>query len=347
MASSSSKITDPGPVQECDLQYKFKVALLGSVESYKYIFQNRVSETALSPRNKTVIGVGISGLHVKVDDIGGQNCRAHAYLSLWDISCDARFASLRPTYYRGSEAIVVILDENTLPQLEEYYTEVVERTNRISLNFLICVENLDAGDVREFLKESRVVDSEKFEIQEIFHPRETINWIIDKFQERITKRNRNDHFGISIISKADFSVDPKLEEDAQSLNYVVPPENLDDLNPSYRVDHRKLARFLEKLHIAVNKRDKSVSLTNSHGTWTVYLDDATTYLTPKACVKCSQSCVRKKFICMIAASRGYSTLEGLHQRELLILSKIFAIVEEEFPDHVQKQIKKACSCKKK
>ncbi|MHA1731813.1 MAG: hypothetical protein ACTSU5_07705 [Promethearchaeota archaeon] len=323
-----------------ETQYKFKIAILGSVESIKKAFQEQISDVSMPSPNKQVIGVNISGIHSRDYGMASQ-----AYMSVWDISCDERFASLRPTYYRGSEAIIVLLDENTLPQLGDYFAEIVERNSRISLNFVVCVEQLSGKDVWEYVIDGNLFQEGRFEFLEAQHSRDIIEWVFEKFECKVKTGVKRDNFAVSVLRRGSLVRGNAGSCPTEVHQYCTPPDNFDELNPSTRVDVEAVRLYLERGGFSVDERDGSVRLDNRFGTWQVFLDDASVYLTPRRCSNCKNKCRKQRsYICIIAASRGFSNLDNFKQGELLVLAKVFAIENEAFPNHVLNQIKKASKC---
>ena len=89
------------------------------------------------------------------------------------------------------------------------------------------------------------------------------------------------------------------------------------------------------------------------GKFSIYLKNGNVYYYPKICEKCKDTkCLKLKkapfFICIEAKdSTGWTNINGLNQNELLILTKVLALLdgnEKTLPKSVVKQIKKLNTC---
>ncbi len=321
----------PRPVGE----YKIKMALLGPEESFKSAFRNQISTGNLSEHTKTIIGVTIGGLMVETNRISSLP-RANVYVSLWDIDCSTRFSMFRTLYYRGSEAIIVILDENTLEQAKPYCSEILQHNPSISL----CMIVLHEGDADNVARELNDPNLRQFERVHVHDPQDALKWILDKFYLKINKNLRQDSFGILFLPKA--SLLGTNHPELRYVEYACPIEHSDDVNPHRRLNSPCLERFIEKLGFPVH--DGSTVVTNKFGNFTVSLREGNIQFTPRRCLRCKQRCQQNEFICIIASSKGFSSNPEMTQAELLVVAKILALQDGDLPDHVMKQITRIDKC---
>ena len=95
--------------------------------------------------------------------------------------------------------------------------------------------------------------------------------------------------------------------------------------------------------------EKTVHLLKAKALFTVNLVDANVKVYPLICDICKKDCKREKNICIVLDTRGWSTISDLSQKDLLILSKIYALANlpyEELPLGVKNQIKNILYCPK-
>lgn len=344
ISSSTTACTAPDEREATrEPYYKFKVSLLGSVEELKSQFRERVSEATIKARNKRIIGVSIGGLQVPLT-VDAAGSRDHdAYLLLWDIACDSRFCALRPMYYRGSAAIIVVLDENSVDQLEDYYAEILERTTAVSLHFVICTRTQSADELLGALFGcvGGEVDLGEFEVNHIRHPHEVIEWVTRKFQAKLARGFPRDHFAISFLDERDLVAERRPVQ--RPLEYCRPEDTRDRVNPLTRVRVAELEAQLTRWHVPVDPADHAVTIRGEAGTFTVFLRDGATYLTPQKCLSCSRACKIRRYICIVGDSVGWASNPEMGQRELVILSKIVGLQADILPDHVREQIRRACA----
>ncbi len=312
------------------------MALLGPEESFKSAFRNKISTGNLSDHNKAIIGVTIGGLKVETNRISSLP-RANVYISLWDIDCSTRFSMFRTDYYRGSEAIIVILDENTLEQAGHYYSEILQHNPFISL----CMLVLHEGDNPNISRDLNDPALRQFERVHVHQPLEALNWILEKFYHKINDNLKQDSFGILFLPKASLlGTNPPA---FRYREYACPIEHSDELNPHRRLNCSCLAHFIEKLGFPVH--GASALVTNKFGDFAVSLREGNIQFTPRRCLRCKQRCQQNDPICIIASSKGFSSIPELTQAELIVLAKILALQDADLPDHVLKQISRIDKCR--
>ncbi len=313
------------------------MALLGPEESFKSAFRNKISTGNLSDHNKAIIGVTIGGLKVETNRISSLP-RANIYVSLWDIDCSIRFSMFRTQYYRGSEAIIVILDENTLEQAGPYCTEILQHNPSIS----ICMILLHDGNASEIDHDLNDPALRQFERVHIHQPQDALTWILDKFYFKINENFKQDSFGILFLPKSSLVGTNTLV--LHYGEYACPIDHVDELNPHWRLNSSCLEHFIEKLGFPVHS--STTTITNKFGDFTVSLREGNIQYTPRRCLRCTQKqkCQQTQGICIVASSKGFSSNPELTQAELLVVAKIFALQDGDLPDHVLKQISRIEKC---
>src|SRR5271157_3639600 len=317
-------------------EFKFKVALLGAEESYKSAFREQVASGSLSNHNKDIIGVTISGLKLEGTPIADGRV-ANLYISLWDLECSDRFSMFRTSYYRGSEAIIVILDENTLDQAEYYYEEVLRHSPSLSLAIVILHDGTEIENLRSDLHS---LPFNQFEQVHARRSQEIISWVVDKFRQKLQDNRRRDNFAFFFLPRDALIQDPTLVP--HYLDYACPVENFDELNPQKRINFMPVSRLLDKFNIIV--RNESAFVANKFGTFEVSLRDSSVLFTPRQCIDCMSKCTMREYICIIASTKGFSTQSEFSQAELIVLAKVLALQDEALPEHVLKQIGRVTKC---
>ncbi len=311
------------------------MALLGPEESFKSTFRNQIS-SGLADHNKDVIGVTIGGVKIETTKIS-PHCSTNVYISLWDLDCSNRFAMFRTQYYRGSESILVLLDENTADQAALYCNEILQHNPSISIGLIILYEGENSDEIAQELKDPAFAQFERKDIQQ---PRDVINWVLEKFYHKINENIRQDYFGMLFLPKATLlglnPPNPRYRE------YTCPIEKFDEINPHVRLNLAGLERLIAKMGFPVN--GASTVVTNGFGAFTVSLREGTIRYTPKRCLRCKQRCQQSEFICIIASSKGFSSNPEITQAELLVVAKILSLADGDLPDHVLKQITRIDKC---
>jgi len=119
-------------------------------------------------------------------------------------------------------------------------------------------------------------------------------------------------------------------------------------NPQYRTyvesfkkSKKLLQSILKSLGLKVN--ENFVDIFNRHGLFSVDLASGKTYYEPISCSDCNHrnGCnkKKKKFLCIVQKNdfSGWSNTD-LSKDDMLVLSKIFAISEDNLPEDVYQQI---------
>lgn len=325
--------------------YKKKILLLGGVEQIKDRFQEIVSKTGFSLKNKNTIGVNISKVpYNKIYDF-----------YLWNISCKLERVFVRTMYYTGAEAVIVFISEDNVEQMLDYYKEIIIRLPVITILFCIILKDKTVQDIKNaYFSTSKflsLLSTHKFEFNKIFDEKSVFSQISSLFRKNMKEGKLNDHFVINFIPLMNI-VNNKNNIKYTCEDYFEPEQSSSELNR--RLNTKILKKYLYQLKIPFRVVDSDwIILDNKNlGEFSIFLRNGDAYFTPKNCLNCKNyTCMRKKrinnFICIEAKSKGWSNIEGIYQKELLVLSKILILndaEEESLPKAILKQIKSLESC---
>ncbi|MFX0061727.1 MAG: hypothetical protein ACFFC7_06030 [Candidatus Hermodarchaeota archaeon] len=84
---------------------------------------------------------------------------------------------------------------------------------------------------------------------------------------------------------------------------------------------------------------------NSYGRFKISLRTGDTYLEPAKCENCRNQCSKRVYVCMQKKGQGWMNRSSVDQRVLLIVSKIYAIVNEAFNSSVLAKVHEAAQCR--
>jgi hypothetical protein len=327
--------------------YKIKVCLLGGTEILKNEFQKIMSSDSLPIENKKNIGVNIS----KIDFT---YCSNIFELYLWNIECNRRFAFLRTIFYHGTEAVIVFISENKIDQIRNYLDEIRIRFPVIHVSFIIVLNKLKEEEVRiNFLhnKDLRsLIESNDIKLNTITNPIDIFKQICSFFIEKRETRKNDDNFIINFIT-LDKVIENSIINDYCD-DYSEPTNNLHGINQSFRINQEAIIDYLVELGYRIEENPPNyLKIKNEHfGTFSIFLRNGNVYFTPKKCQNCNNRNCNKYnklfFVCIEQQTKGWSNKKEFGQPELLLLSKIFALQNEELPISVLKQINKIISCYK-
>lgn len=344
--------------QALDYQNKFKLkaSMLGGLEILKNIFQKQISSSNLPINHKKTIGVNISSVNF---DYNIHNTKFELYI--WNVDCGLNYASVRSTFYRGSEAIIVFISERKLGQILEYLEEIQFQMPVIQIILCVLIDKYTVESIKQSYFSNRELKEYNFEFNSIKSPDEVLSQICTRFLEKRETKKKSDYFVVNFLNLNELINNlhyrPDSEEERSALltcnNYVPAEINSNKLNPNYRANLKILNKYVRKLGDFEIVEDEWLFIPNKRwGNFFVWLKTGDVYIIPKICLNCSlRKCKfkknKKRHVCIAASSKGYSNNEELHQKELLILAKIYAIIYSQLPKDVVEKLDKFNKCKLK
>ncbi len=137
-----------------------------------------------------------------------------------------------------------------------------------------------------------------------------------------------------------------LHDIIQNGGHVRHPKNYQGVKGNSSRNLMILFKILYDFGLFIDITQKITIISKDFGDFIVNLVNGTINFTPIICIKCNnqQNCkyiLRK--ICIVEESEGWANF-AFSKIDLLILSKIFAILYNQLPTHVMKQIKSQSDC---
>ncbi len=317
-------------------EYRAKISLLGPEENFKSSFLDRIVMQRLPESNKSIIGVTMGSLRIE-SPIFSQRHPKIIQISIWDIDCSAHFSILRGQYYRGSGVILVILDENTLDQAMNYFSEIQQQDPTTSMGLVILYEGDDPGRISNHLNDPAFQHFSRVYLQE---PQQIILWGLEMLGGKMNASPVQEQGGILFLPKVSLlgadSPAPHYLKYTRANEYVAEAEGIQPLNIL------GLERFATRLGIPV--RDLTSVVTNKFGEFHVSLQDGAVRFTPRRCIRCKERCKQQQDICIVAGSKGFSSNTKIKQAEMLVVAKILALHDGAIPKQVIRQISRRRKC---
>ena len=122
-----------------------------------------------------------------------------------------------------------------------------------------------------------------------------------------------------------------------------PPLNIIDNTPR---DFKDIFQILKNYGIFFDTRKRTAIISKDYGDFIVNLLDGTVKYSPLVCLKCVdlKTCTKtKRKLSIVGDSEGWANFT-FSKIDMLILSKIFALIYEQLPTHVLKQIQSKSFC---
>ncbi len=130
----------------------FKIVLLGDAMVGKTSFARRIIKKRFRPRYHKTIGVDISHINYTMPD------GTKAVITLWDLSGDEQFSSLRSVFFTGTTGVLMVIDvtkDLNYDSLSSWFTDI-DKNMASKINIALIANKVD-------LKEHRVVGQEFIE----------------------------------------------------------------------------------------------------------------------------------------------------------------------------------------
>ena len=243
--------------------------------------------------------------------------------SIWEISSNNRFKDFRSSFFHGACATLIFLDLNSNSDFEEAPQWIHETSNIL-------------GSKPIFLIGYRL-DSNYSDVSP-----EKIEEFCNQYHCTYVEINsNNDNLDALFKQIADFTLE------AIGYNHQVREE----LYKKHIKQNRKFLEVLVNLGYKINN-NKNIEILTSKGIFTINILNGKVYYEHFICEKCDKRDICKervknynvkKSLCIVRKEDpGWSNI--LNSNQLLILSKIFAIVEDKLPIHVLNQIKSSIHC---
>ena len=133
-----------------DHDYFIKVVLLGNSAVGKSCLMVRYSESTFKENYVNTIGVDFRFKNVVIDGL-------RVKIQIWDTAGQEKFRTLTSTYYKGSDAVVLVFDitkEQSFRELEQYWAGELQQHVAESAIIMVLGNKCD-------LEQSRVVSTEE------------------------------------------------------------------------------------------------------------------------------------------------------------------------------------------
>ncbi|HUY01370.1 MAG TPA: hypothetical protein VMV49_17545 [Candidatus Deferrimicrobium sp.] len=314
--------------QAFNIQYDFlfKVILIGDEETMKgglvSAFTNPYDNTM---DYKQTIGVNFGISSIFLDDYTIK-------IQIWDILGGEKGKAVRPCYFRGASGCIMVI--RNLEEAQTYLKEVRTYCARnIPIFFVYVGDNPFESQLHECLNMEH--------LQRVTNGSEGIEWLAGAM---LSCRH------IKNTPKAVFyPVAPiEIREAINTLHQMqLKSESmrLQKVREKRALQLALLEGTLDEMNLTIV--DDCVEILTSYALFSINILTGKVQLFPLKCDECQKSqegfCHKRRGnLCIIEASNGWS--DDLDSYSLLILSKIYAIISNKLPKHVQNQIKTVLYC---
>jgi GTPase SAR1 family protein len=309
--------------QVFNVQYDFlfKVILIGDEEAMKEGLVTAVtSNYDTSTDYKQTIGVNFAISSLFLDDYTIK-------IQIWDILCGERVKYLRPLYFRGASGCIMVI--KSIEEAQNYLNEIKTYCGRIIPIFFVLVSD---DPIESRLNENLPM----VHINRVTNGSEGIEWLASAMLS--CRYNKTSNQSALYIMAPE-----EIRETIYNLRHMQQNSEkarLRKLREQRALQIEILSETLKEMNLPLV--EDSVEILTSDALFTVNILNGKVQVSPLKCDECQNLCKRQGKLCIIEASNGWA--EDLDDSSLLILSKIYALLSNALPKHVQIQIKKILHC---
>ncbi|MFX1295136.1 MAG: hypothetical protein ACFFD2_09835 [Promethearchaeota archaeon] len=308
---------------DTDVHYDFlfKVLLVGAEEPIKtgLLWAFTGSNNIISDYKPTIgVNFGISSVYLNECTIK---------LQIWDISYDPRVRYLRPLYFKGASGCIMAI--RNLKDAQYLLKELKHNTSKpIPIFFILINNEINNSQFNKFVME--------YEIEIVDSGFKGIEWLT----EAMLSYQRT-----KMIKKAAIYTfkNNETQETIQDLYFAQIRNERERFKKIREKRFKQLVLIKETLnYMDIPVENDTVRFLSSAAFFVINILTGNVDIFPLKCEECKKTCKKHRRLCIIPASEGYS--DTMDKESLLIVSKIYAIINNQLPSNVIDQIKSITYC---
>lgn len=288
-------------------EYVFKVLVVGPREEVKDRFL-----LAMGPDSyflecfKSIVGVS---LQVNVVSVKGRLVK----VQIWDVYDAPPFKSMFHHYSKGAYGALVLLTNRVEDEASKYIEEIYKYCGKIPV-LVIIVDEKDPEEISKKYGESFIQD-----------PLNSLEIIAERIFDRKVEPFYLRLSYAALPSYAQLLSQRRLE------NLTTVPTNVP-----------LVKEILESM--GFKAEGDEVILKDERAIYAVDLKTGDVYVGLAQCENCDRDCVKREKVCMVLATSGWASSPDISQSDLLVISKVYAIANNELPPDVKEKIEEILDC---
>ncbi|MCK5239729.1 MAG: hypothetical protein KAR33_09295 [Candidatus Thorarchaeota archaeon] len=293
-----------------------KVVVLGTNPALMAGYINQVSGSTIAYHLYSSLGVGIGVARTRA--MSGHEI----VLQLWLIPNEEKVPGINKSFSRGHTGAIIVVRGQDINQLDTIISTISPEAYH---SLLVVV----VGTQEEAEEALNIISNATCSVPRVdFHvnPREALSNLGDALVSR-----RMDKIAVPMIVCMD-------EDECPEYHHVHGRESIPECTMA-EIDY--IQEIAQK--IGAHATPVTAEIKKPEGTFQVNIRTGTVILAPVICQLCVNDCKRDSNICIIKSDSGWSS-EGLGERALLVLAKIWGIYSGELPNHVKKQVRYTIQC---
>ncbi|TXT54629.1 MAG: hypothetical protein BAJATHORv1_60126 [Candidatus Thorarchaeota archaeon] len=296
-----------------EIRQIYKTVVLGRDTTLQSGFLSEASGEQISYQLYHFLRVGIGVCRVKHD------C-GHTIFQMWSLPDGEKLNDITRSFLHGHSAAVLVVRPSDIEDIQELISIGKEKRKVTVIAVIGTVQNAEmiAASIDEKHEEVLKVESA-----------DSVRDVMEKVSDLLLSTNYDEHKlkVLSVSPSACMPFEPTISTSKTPPNTQEEITKIKELCKSFDLETTK-----DKCIIEIDEGILSISLVNG-----------SVRFQPNLCHFCEMDCSRSVHICIVGVDTGWSS-EGLGDRALLTMAKIYALYIRELPSHVEKQLHFASRC---
>ncbi|NVM54638.1 MAG: hypothetical protein HWN66_13115 [Candidatus Helarchaeota archaeon] len=309
------------PTTQTHYDYLFKVILIGAEEDVKsgLLWAFTGNSDIISDYKQTIgVNFGINSVYFDENVVK---------LQIWDVSFAPRVKYLRPLYFRGASGCIMVI--KSLKEAETIVEEIKTNcSHAIPIFFILINDEPLNSQWSEYLTQ--------MDIEIVPNGFTGIEWLAETMLS--CRRTKDTNFAALYSIGTD-----EIQETLNELHQTQVRSEMERLEIIRNRRAEQIDLLKETLEIMeLPLVGDSVQIFSSDAFFEINTLTGNVVVSPLKCDQCKKSCKKQGRLCIIPATDGWS--EDLDRNSLLILSTIYALINNQLPNHIKNQIKNILRC---
>ena len=178
----------------------FKLCVIGDGAVGKTSLIKRFTEGSFNQDYIKTLGAQFSRYERVIKDLDGVDGEIRARLFFWDIAGQKDFSFMRPTFYNGAKATIVVFDltkDETRNHVPEWIDDITKYCGDIpkvvfgNKSDLVDVDSYDQAPVKKIMEDKEVLKFYTTSAKTGKNVHDAFNYIIDLLVEKAMKEQQN------------------------------------------------------------------------------------------------------------------------------------------------------------
>ncbi len=295
----------------------YKTIVMGIEPDLQAGYVSGVSGESFSSQLFPSLGVTLGVTRCHIDE------KTDYVFQLWSIPTHYEHGNILRKFYKGHKAVIIIVNHEDINGISDAITNLREDVTQAVLLLIVSDDPISEIEKREIDN----ILGQPLKLYSAEHLQDSIELLGVLLDEA----NREEKMKMGLVV---LGIDECERFTSNVTRMTLPPvtdEELEIITEYARTQ-------------GITCIDESCSFDYPEGYISMDLRSGNVRLKPKTCHNCKRSCKRNAGICIIGVDNGWST-DDIGSRAMLILAKIHALSTRIIPNHVEKQIRYATSCK--